>query len=544
MAFVDRRGEFEWLSYAEFYQESAAYGQSLSERGVGKGDSCIFVLQSDRACAAALAGCLLIGGVPTLIAPPIVRGLHSNLPEVVQRISLQTSAKIVVLGDDSKSLSPPLEQAGLNLINVENLADGDASNAPLATPRGEDIAAMQLTSGTTGFPKICVWRQTGVLASLDGMEQAMHIGSDDICVNWTPLYHDMGLVNNFFLCLAKSIPLVWLQATDFIKRPAGWIRAMHNTGGTVTWSPNFGFAMTAQRTTEKDMEGIRLDHVRAFWNAAEKIHAKSIRHFQEKFEPYGLQPGAVKTNFGCAENVGGATFSAIDAPPVIERIERAAMHDEGIARLVADDSGKGGEAIVEAVSAGAPCPGMSIRILDADGAELPEGTIGEVALNTPSRMLHYLDAPEATALAIRGDELFTGDAGYLRNGELFWTGRVQEKINLKGKKYDPSDFEDVLLEVDGLREGCFAAFGVDDEELGSQKLVIVTEIRDASDRSHEEITADTRGRVQTEMNVSLGGLLLLAQGTMSKTSSGKRRHKFYQDLYLKGGLEAVASWAE
>ena len=136
LAFVDRRGDFEWLSFAEFFEEAAGYGHALSERGVSKGDSCIFVLQSDRACASALAGSLLIGAVPTLVAPPIVRGLHSNLPEVVRRISGQTSASLVVLGDDSVSLSPPLEEAGLNLANVDELVGGDGGSAPLADPRG------------------------------------------------------------------------------------------------------------------------------------------------------------------------------------------------------------------------------------------------------------------------------------------------------------------------------------------------------------------------------------------------------------------------
>ncbi|MCB1232842.1 MAG: AMP-binding protein, partial [Verrucomicrobiae bacterium] len=542
IAFVDSRGEFEWLTFGDFYQESARAGHALAENGLRAGDACVFVLSSDRACAATVLGSLLIGAVPTLCAPPVVRGLHSNLPEVVRHVGNKTEARLIVLGDESASLAPALTESGFTLAQVGDLVSGgDSGSAPLAEPDSEALVARQLTSGTTGLPKVCVWKQHRVLASLDGMVAAMGLGDDDIFVNWTPLYHDMGLVNNFLLCLAHGIPLGWLQASDFVKRPANWLRAVHDTGATTTWSPNFGFAMTAQRVTDAEMEGVRLDGVRGFWNAAERIHAESIAAFHERFDQFGLRPDAVKTNFGCAENVGGATFSSLTEPPMIERLDRHVLHDEGIAQPLAE--GVDGESVL-VVSTGAPYPGMTIRIVGENGETLPEGHVGEVALDTPSRMVGYLDEPEETALAIRGEELFTGDVGYLRNNELFWTGRVRERINLNGKKYDPSDFEGVLFEVDGLREGCFAAFGIDDAAIGSQRLVIVTEVRDKTERSHDEILRDIRRKIAGRMNVSVSEILLLPQAAMSKTSSGKRRHRFYRDLHLAGQLEPVASWAE
>ncbi len=543
IAFIDSRGDFEWLRFDDFFEEAARCGHALAEKGVGPGDSCVFVLSSDRACAATVLGSLLIGAAPTLCAPPVVRGLHSNLPEVVGHVAGKTGARLIVLGDESASLAPPLEESGFSLAQVGDLvASGDAAAAPLADPAADDIAAMQLTSGTTGLPKVCVWKQHRVLASLDGMVAAMELGENDTFVNWTPLYHDMGLVNNFLLCLVHGIPLGWLQASDFVKRPAAWLRAVHDTGATTTWSPNFGFAMTAQRVTDEEMEGVRLDHVRGFWNAAERIHAESILQFRERFRSFGLAEHAVKTNFGCAENVGGATFSSVSEPPVIERVDRRVLHDEGIARVVPDDDGETDTVLI--VSTGAPYPGMTIRIVGDDGEALPEGHVGAVALDTPSRMVGYLDEPEETAAAVRGEELFTGDVGYVRNGELFWTGRVRERINLNGKKYDPSDFEGVLFEVEGLREGCFAAFGIDDAAIGSQRLVIVSEVRDRTERSHDEILRDVRRKLATRMNVSVSEILLLPQAAMSKTSSGKRRHRFYRELHLAGGLEPVASWRE
>ncbi len=540
LAFVDARGDFDWITFGDLHQQAARRAHLLAEQGLRPGDVCLFVLPSNRPCALALLGCLLVGGVPVLVAPPIVRGLHSNLPGIMRHVARKTAARLAVVEDGEESTVPADGPRALPISSLDQ--GGDAAAAPLFQPDADAIAAMQLTSGTTGLPRVCVWKQRGVLASLDGMERAMRLGADDVCVNWTPLYHDMGLVNNFFLCLTKSVLLVWLQATDFVKKPARWLAALHATGGTVTWSPNFGFTMAASRITDAEMAGVSLAGVKAFWNAAERIHAETLRQFQERFAPFGLRPEALKTNFGCAENVGGATFSPPDGAPKIERVERAALHDEGIARPAAP--GALDADTVAVVSTGQPFPGMTLRIVGEDGQPLPEGHIGEVALNTPSRMLGYLDEPEETAAALRGDWLHTGDVGYARDGELFWTGRLRERMNLNGKKFDPSDFERVLLAVDGLREGCFAAFGIDDERRGSQRLVIVSEIRDGAARPPEDIMADIRRQIAGTMGLSVSEILLLPQGVMSKTSSGKRRHRFYRELFVQGGLEPVASWRE
>ena len=81
----------------------------------------------------------------------------------------------------------------------------------------------------------------------------MHVTPQDTFLNWTPLYHDMGLVNNFLLCMALGVPLGMMRPQDFVKDPALWLRGLHALGATVTWSPNFGFALAAQRVRAEDL---------------------------------------------------------------------------------------------------------------------------------------------------------------------------------------------------------------------------------------------------------------------------------------------------
>jgi acyl-CoA synthetase (AMP-forming)/AMP-acid ligase II len=117
---------------------------------------------------------------------------------------------------------------------------------------------------------------------------------------------------------------------------------------------------------------------------------------------------------------------------------------------------------------------------------------------------------------------------------------VRERINLNGRKFDPSDFEKILLRVDGLREGCFAAFGVDDHRIGSERLVIVAEKRSSSPLSEKRIIKEIAGSISSHLGAKVSEVILLDEGTMTKTSSGKRRHRHYREFYTSGNLEPLA----
>jgi acyl-CoA synthetase (AMP-forming)/AMP-acid ligase II len=153
-------------------------------------------------------------------------------------------------------------------------------------------------------------------------------------------------------------------------------------------------------------------------------------------------------------------------------------------------------------------------------------------------MRGYLNDADATQRALHGDLVCTGDLGYLRGDELFWVGRTQERINIRGKKLDPSDFEPVLFDVAGLREGCFAAFGVDDEEEGTQRVVIVSEVREPFGRDADDVAAEIQKQTFLRLGVTVHEVLLVRPRTLAKTSSGKRRHRHFRQLYLDNGLES------
>jgi acyl-CoA synthetase (AMP-forming)/AMP-acid ligase II len=538
---VDAHGRVSWRSRRDVYERACTWARGLADRGVRPGDACVLVLPGGEPAALPLLGVLLAGAVPLLVAPPTLQGRHSSLSLILSRTLRTTRARLVLLGDglDAFGASLARRSASLAVAYRRDLEQQIESSTPASpVPPVNSVAAMQLTSGTTGFPRICTWSHRSVLAALRGMSEAMALSQRDVCLNWTPLYHDMGLVNNFLLCLEVGVPLALLAPTDFVKRPALWLRGLAATAATVTWSPNFGFALAAQRAQDADLRGVRLDHVRAFWNAAERIHFATMQAFLRRFEHIGVRPESLKTNFGCAENVGGATFSDPAGPCVVEYVDEAMLQAQGVAVQVprtATDT-----RAVPIVGVGRPTPGIKLQIIGRGGTALPDGHVGEVALRTPSKMSGYLGRKRETGRAIDGTLLRTGDLGYLRKDELFWVGRLRERITLRGRKIDPSDFERVLLNIAGLRTGCFAAFGVDDPQRGTERLVIVAELRADADRAPSEVTLDIRGAVEEQLGIGVDEVLLVPGGTLAKTSSGKRRHRHVRQSYLKGTLGALS----
>jgi fatty-acyl-CoA synthase len=217
---------------------------------------------------------------------------------------------------------------------------------------------------------------------------------------------------------------------------------------------------------------------------------------------------------------------------VAEHVSGSRLYGDWVAEQVPE----GEDGVVSIVSCGKPFPTMGIEILSDEYEPLPDGQVGYVALRSPSRLMFYKDDPESTEQAIRGDLLLTGDLGYKRDENLFWVGRAKERITIRGKKYDPSDFEPVLFDIEGLRKGCFVVFGVDDHDQGTQRIVVVSEVREPLERSLEDISTDISRQVFLRLGISISRIELVKSGTLAKTSSGKRRHRHFQQLYAEGKL--------
>ena len=547
IAFVEADGVCRWIDRQGFLAQAEIAADGLAHLGLRRGRVLLLVSVDPRECATLVLAALLRGALPLLLAPPSIQGVQSSLGAVLEDVLTRTRASVAVLPANLSALGDRLAGASptTRLVwGAKRLLAGDveATASIPESPNGAanldpKICCLQLTSGTTGFPRIATWQHQPLLAALDGMAEGMGIQEDDVYLNWTPLYHDMGLVNNFLLCQARGVPLALLSPLDVVKRPALWIQALCSAQATTTWSPNFGFALAADRVVDAELTDVRLDHVRGIWNAAERVHLETMDRFRARFEPYGLAPGAQRTNFGCVETIGGVTFSPPRGALRAERIDLSTLQPG--ARVQPVPEGADGPRVQWVVGLGPAYPGAELAVFDPAGQRLGEGQLGSIGVRATGCFSGYLADPGASQAARVGEFVLTGDEGYLRGGELFWTGRIRERIVLQGRKYDPSEFERTLDGVVGLRPGCFVAFGREDSTRGTEGLVLLLEVLPEALAGLAAVAAAVRRAVALGHGLAIEELWLMEKGSLTKTSSGKRRHLHFRELFLDGRLEPL-----
>jgi acyl-CoA synthetase (AMP-forming)/AMP-acid ligase II len=305
-----------------------------------------------------------------------------------------------------------------------------------------------------------------------------------------------------------------------------WLEAMSDLRATICAAPPSAYALV-QRLARKAAEtGLRFDAWECAMIGAEPISAGLLRRFADAFAPLGFRAEAFFPVYGLAEATVAVTFPKLLAPTRFDVIDRAALERDGVA--VPRAAGPGS---IELVGVGAPIPRTEMRIVDEDGAALPERHVGEILVAAPTLMTGY-DDPAATARAFSGKYLKTGDLGYVHEGCLFVTGRAKELIIKGGHNLIPSVIEEIAAEVEGVRAGCVAAVGVRSPEDETELCHVVAETKlDAAE--HARLADQLREALRAQ-GIVIDAVHFLPPGTLPKTTSGKLRRRLLADAIAAG----------
>jgi acyl-CoA synthetase (AMP-forming)/AMP-acid ligase II len=321
----------------------------------------------------------------------------------------------------------------------------------------------------------------------------------------------------------------------FLARPGLWLRAISRHRGTVSPAPNFAYGLCLKRIRDEELAGCDLSSWQLALNGAEPVSAGVLRRFGERFAKFGLDPRALTPVYGLSEASLAVTFTPRGRGARFTALEAGPLHTRREA-IPADGNSAGESSVVEVASVGVPLPGLAVQICRSlsEPQPLGEGVVGRVLVRGPSIMSGYFGQPEATARALQGGWLDTGDLGFILGGELHLCGRAKDLVILRGQNHAPQEFEDALEGLPGVRTGCAAAVGFvppgggAEAEDGEQLLLLVeregeqpseTASADAAPPLEEQI----RARVLERTAVRAHTVLLLAPGTLPRTSSGKLR---------------------
>jgi len=148
---------------------------------------------------------------------------------------------------------------------------------------------------------------------------------------------------------------------------------------------------------------------------------------------------------------------------------------EAAARLAYLDPSRYGDKMD---SIGKAIPGVVLRILNANGEELPAGETGEIVAAGPNIMQGYWKDPEATAQVLDGHGYHTGDQGYRdEEGFFYVVGRKDDLLKVSGHRVNSSEIEETLMESEMLVES--VVLGIPDDMLGHRLIALVVPRNDA-----------------------------------------------------------------
>ncbi|MBN1966171.1 MAG: AMP-binding protein, partial [Anaerolineae bacterium] len=370
-----------------------------------------------------------------------------------------------------------------------------------------------------------------VINQVAAYSEAIQLRPADVVVSWLPLYHDMGLIAGFIMPVIQGVHLVLMSPFHWIREPAILLSAIQDYGGTLCWLPNFAYNFLATRIRPSALAGVDLSTLRALINCSEPVRHDSHETFRAKFAAHGLPDNALHTCYAMAENTFAVTQSDLAAPPTVDRVDRVAIMEQSVALPVNGEH----EAAVTMVSCGRPIPSVEIKIVDAERRDLPERHVGEIALRSDHMLSGYYHRADATAEALDGEWYYTGDLGYLADGELYITGRQKDLIIVGGKNIYPQDIENMLNDVPGVHPGRTVAFGVPNEQLGTEDIAVIAEVDTTDPDEHKRIIADIRQRIAQTSDVMAHYVHLVEPMWLYKTSSGKiargaNRQKFLEEV--------------
>ncbi|TAK45563.1 MAG: acyl-phosphate glycerol 3-phosphate acyltransferase [Betaproteobacteria bacterium] len=537
-------GEEYPITYRALWDGALGYAARLAEAGLQPGQMVAIMLPTCKEYLYSFYGVLLAGGVPVPLYPPArLTTIEDHMTRHVG-ILKSAGATLMITIPEAKALAYLLRAQVESLRAVLMPSDLQGSGAGYSPARSKpgDIGFLQYTSGSTGNPKGVVLSHANLLANVQAMGRAARTSSADVFVSWLPLYHDMGLIGGCFATMFLGFPVVLMSPLAFLSRPSAWLRAIHRHRGTISGGPNFSYELCLRRIADEEMAGIDLSSWRFAFNGAEPVSPETINAFVERFARWGFRRNAISPVYGLAECTVGVSFTTPGEPWRMDALDRDAFTRTGEAVPAAPED----PAPLKVVGCGNVVEGHDLRVVDAAGLELPDRHEGLLQFRGPSATSGYYRNPEATRGLFAGTWVNTGDRAYLSDGMVYITGREKDIIIRGGRNISPYELEQAVGNLAGIRRGCVAVFGSKDATTGTERVVVLAEMRDRDASRHDDLK-----RMINELAVGLIGapaddIVFAPPATVPKTSSGKIRRVAAREFYERGptSVKPQAVWLQ
>ncbi|MBL7480115.1 thioester reductase domain-containing protein [Legionella bononiensis] len=502
LAWVNQKGIItESMNYRELSksvnQTSAFLSNKMSLRS---GDKAILLFTKGTDFIVTFLACVQSGIIPIPLKHPHNTKKFSTLLTIINECQPQCIISSEPLDTSELCSVPWIKYPGENT--------SDSFQRPDNYP---DIAFLQFTSGSISAPK-------GVMVSHDNLIHNLKLigfyltnkPSDQVVASWLPHYHDMGLIGAYLASLYHGSTGYYMAPTTFMTNPNAFLQLISDTKATLIQCPNAAYEFMVSQWDKREVDLSSLDNV---INAAEPIHCATLEKFYETFQSKGLRKEALKPTYGLAE----ATLFVTQANTPVWK---------------ADD---------RKVSCGY-CPDIDIQIVDPHTRIVcKEGTEGEIWLHSKSNALGYYNKPDLTEevfnakiIGCSKNYLKTGDLGFMKDQQLYITGRIKEIMICNGVNIYPHDIEYTVEQFPEIQpHGCVAVSWEDHFET---KIVIIAEVKNKN--RLPDMDALVQFILQNH-DIPLHDLVLCSRYSLPKTTSGKIKRLACKQLYKEQSITAL-----
>jgi fatty-acyl-CoA synthase len=505
-------------TWAEVHERARRVAGGLAAAGVGHGDSIGVLAGFPVEIAPTAQGLWMRGASLTMLHQPTPRTDLAVWAEDTATVIDMIEAKAVIVAEPFMAAVPVLEDKGVTVLTIEKLLACEPTD-PVDTGE-DDLALMQLTSGSTGSPKAVQITHRNVYSNIEAMFVGVKYDMEtDVMISWLPCFHDMGMIGFLTVPMYFGAELVKVTPLDFLRDTLLWAKLIDKYKGTFICGPNFAYSLFAKRLRNQAKPGqFDLSTLRIAMFGAEPVEPADVEDLIDVGQSFGLNPNVILPAYGMAETTLAVAFSPVEEGMFVDEVDADLL--AALRRSVPSTRGN----TKRLASLGPPLSDIEVRIIDEDGSELPARSVGVIQLRGEPVTPGYLTMAGFIPAQDEHGWYDTGDVGYqMENGHIVVCGRVKDVIIMAGRNIYPTDIERAAGRVDGVRPGCAVAVRLDAGR-SRESFAVAVECNTFDDPAEvRRLEHQVAHEVVTEVDVRPRNVVVLGPGSIPKTSSGKLR---------------------
>jgi 8-amino-7-oxononanoate synthase len=545
---LNGQGDCASLTYAQLDRRARAIAACLQDMGFA-GQCVLLVYPPGLDFVTAFFGCLYAGCVAVPAYPPhrhrMLEHFQAVAADARARIALSnaTGAAQFQAMMEAENSGQAASSPQLSWLATDEIPDALAERWEEPAIAPDTLAMLQYTSGSTSRPKGVMVSHGNLMANIRAIHQAFGLQYEDSSVFWLPMYHDMGLVGGVLVPVFNGSTNVSISPATFLQNPITWLAAISKYRATISGGPNFAYDLCVRKITDEQRATLDLSSWALAFVGAEPIEPGTLERFAAAFAPCGFKPSSFYPCYGLAEATLMVCGPRRGSGATVGTFRETALSENRV-EPVPDDAPQARRL----VSCGSPVGGLRVVIVDPHSrAEASPGRVGEIWVAGASVGQGYWHKPGQTRrsfdarLSDMGGAPFlrTGDLGFMREGQLYVTGRLDDLIIVRGMNRYPQDIEATARGSHPLLESGYGAVFVADG-LGRQRLVLVQEVARRGEKDLSPALDAIRRAVLDEHGLALDAIVLVRSGTILRTSSGKIQRHACRAAFLAGELKALA----